>query len=125
MGRSAGPPVTSLGIQFAGGTGAGASKRSSVPFITEYQRALAQARFQCSMSRRGNCLDNAVTESFMATMKHELFHRTHWFGPYEAEQTIAQYIEGFYNIHRRHSAIGKISPAEFERRHRQEVGDAA
>ena len=77
------------------------------------------------MSRRGNCLDNAVTESFMATMKHELFHRTHWFGPYEAEQTIAQYIEGFYNIHRRHSAIGKISPAEFERRHRQEVGDAA
>jgi putative transposase len=67
------------------------------------------------MSRRGNCYDNAVMESFFSTVKSELADRFPSFG--EAKMELFDYIEVFYNQRRRHSTLGQISPAAFERRH--------
>ena len=67
----------------------------------------------CSMSRRGNCYDNAVMESFFSTVKSELHDRFDSCG--EAKMELFDYIEVFYNQRRRHSTLGKISPARFER----------
>jgi putative transposase len=67
----------------------------------------------CSMSRRGNCHDNAVMESFFSTIKFELGE---WFGSNgEAKMELFGYIEVFYNQRRRHTTIGQISPAIYER----------
>ena len=66
------------------------------------------------MSRRGNCYDNAVMESFFSTVKSELADRFASFG--EAKMELFDYIEVFYNQRRRHSTLGQISPAAFERR---------
>jgi putative transposase len=68
----------------------------------------------CSMSRRGNCYDNAVMESFFSTVKSELADRFDGFG--EAKMELFDYLEVFYNQRRRHSTLGQISPASFERR---------
>ena len=67
----------------------------------------------CSMSRRGNCYDNAVVESWFKTLKAELGSRFDNHG--HAKEEVFDYIEVFYNQQRRHSAIGYISPAEYER----------
>ena len=68
------------------------------------------------MSRRGNCYDNAVMESWFSTVKHELGEYLESCG--EAKMALFDYIEVFYNQRRRHSTLGQISPAEFERRMR-------
>jgi putative transposase len=68
-----------------------------------------------SMSRRGNCWDNAVAESFFATLKKELIHRQSWLSKSQTIAAVSDYIADFYNRRRRHSAIGFISPAEYER----------
>lgn len=80
----------------------------------DYQKRLAAHGITCSMSRRGNCHDNAVMESFFSTVKSELADRFPSFG--EAKMEIFDYIEVFYNQRRRHSTLGQISPAAFERR---------
>ena len=80
----------------------------------DYQKKLAAHGITCSMSRRGNCHDNAVMESFFSTVKSELAERFPSFG--EAKMEIFDYIEVFYNQRRRHSTLGQISPAAFERR---------
>ena len=67
-----------------------------------------------SMSRAGNCFDNAPMESFFATLKTELVHRQSFRTRREAHAAIVDYIEGFYNPLRRHSALGYRSPVEFE-----------
>jgi transposase InsO family protein len=67
----------------------------------------------CSMSRRGNCYDNAVMESFFSTVKSELGERFDSNG--DAEMALADYIEVFYNQKRCHSSAGRMSPAAFER----------
>jgi putative transposase len=85
------------------------------PYASEdYQGVLAGRGITCSMSRRGNCYDNAVMESFFSTVKSELDDRFDSCG--EAKMELFDYIEVFYNQRRRHSTIGQISPAEFERR---------
>jgi transposase InsO family protein len=66
------------------------------------------------MSRRGNCYDNAVMESFFSTVKSELGERFDSNG--EAKMELFDYIEVFYNQRRRHSSVGRISPAAFERK---------
>lgn len=81
---------------------------------TEYRAELAQRGITCSMSRRGNCWDNAVAESFFATLKTELVHRHEFATHAEARRAIADYIESFYNAERRHSALGYVSPIAFE-----------
>ena len=68
-----------------------------------------------SMSRKGDCWDNAIAESFFATIKKELIHRRTWETRSEAKQVIPDWIESFYNRRRRHSAIGGVSPVEYER----------
>jgi putative transposase len=80
----------------------------------DYQTLLDTHGLTCSMSRRGNCYDNAVMESFFSTMKSELGE--HFDSHGEAKMQLFDYIEVFYNQRRRHSTLGQISPAAFERR---------
>ena len=72
------------------------------------------------MSRKGNCWDNAVAESFFATLKTELVHDANWSTRAEARSAIFEYLEIFYNRRRRHSSIGYVSPEEFELKYEHE-----
>ena len=84
-------------------------------YASEDYQALLDARgIVCSMSRRGNCYDNAVMESFFSTVKSELGE--HFDSHGDAKMELFDYIEVFYNQRRRHSTLGQISPAAFERR---------
>ena len=67
------------------------------------------------MGSRGDCFDNAVAESFFATLKKELIRRQPWPTRAELRQAVFEYIELFYNATRRHSTLGFLSPAEYER----------
>jgi putative transposase len=80
----------------------------------DYQRLLDAHAITCSMSRRGNCYDNAVMEAFFSSLKTELADRFESCGV--AKMELFDYIEVFYNQRRRHSTIGYVSPAAFERR---------
>jgi transposase InsO family protein len=80
----------------------------------DYQRLLGEHGVSCSMSRKGNCWDNACVESFFGTLKKELVHDRRYLTREEAKQDIFEYIEVFYNRQRRHSTLGYRSPAEFE-----------
>jgi transposase InsO family protein len=97
------------------------SDRGSQYASHEYQQLLAAHGLLCSMSRKGNCWDNAVAESFFATLKVELSYRSHWRSRTQARSEVFEYIEVFYNRQRRHSALGYLSPDEFEVRHRVSV----
>ena len=79
-----------------------------------YQALLAEHGILASMSRVGECWDNAVAESFFATLKCERLHRRAYRTQEEARHDIAQYIEAWYNPRRRHSALGYLSPQEYE-----------
>jgi transposase InsO family protein len=92
------------------------SDRGAQYACDEYQRALADAEIACSMSRKGNCWDNAVVESFFATLKQELVNRCNFADHDAARAALFRYIEAFYNRRRLHSALGYVSPAEYERR---------
>jgi putative transposase len=81
----------------------------------DYRRALEENGITCSMSRRGNCLDNAAMESWFSTLKSELGER--FATPAEAKYELFDYIEVFYNQKRRHSTLGYLSPAEYEQRY--------
>lgn len=80
-----------------------------------YQTALAAAGVICSMSGAGRCYDNAAMESFFHTLKTELVHDERYRGREQAHRSIFEYIEFFYNRHRRHSALGYATPEQFER----------
>lgn len=90
------------------------SDRGSQYASDDYQRMLRCHGIRCSMSRKGNCWDNAPMESFFATLKKELIHLEQYETREAARQSIFEYIEIFYNRVRRHSALGYKSPAEFE-----------
>lgn len=91
------------------------SDRGSQYAAQDYQQQLTVWGIQCSMSRPGNCWDNAVVESFFASLKTELIYRRRFRTRQEAQTAIFAYIEGFYNQRRRHSTLGYLSPVEFER----------
>ena len=95
------------------------SDRGSQYASGDYQRALARHGIVCSMSRRGDCWDNAVAESFFATVKVELVHDAAWATRAAARTELFDYLELFYNGQRRHSALGYLSPRAFERRREQ------
>ena len=87
------------------------------PYASEdYMNVLTGRGIECSMSRRGNCHDNAAMEAFFSTLKFEVGERFETAG--HAKRELFDFIELFYNQKRRHSTIGQISPAEFERRAR-------
>ena len=90
------------------------SDRGSQYAATAYQQQLRAAGISGSMSRRGNCWDNACVESFFGTLKRELIHHRQYQTREEAKQEIFEYLEVFYNRQRRHSTLGYRSPAEFE-----------
>lgn len=80
----------------------------------EYRNLLDAHGARCSMSAAGNCYDNAVAESFFATLKKELVHGCAFETRSEAYDAISDYIENYYNARRRHSAAGNQSPINFE-----------
>ncbi|WP_425430996.1 IS3 family transposase [Donghicola tyrosinivorans] len=82
----------------------------------EYQKILRQHDFKVSMSGKGNCWDNAITETFFKTLKAELIWRQTWQTRRQAEVAAFNYINGFYNPRRKHSALGYKSPLAFERK---------
>lgn len=79
-----------------------------------YQAVLKHNKITCSMSRKGNCWDNAPMESFFATLKKELVNREQYLTRSQARQSLFEYIETFYNRVRRHSTLGYQSPVNFE-----------
>jgi transposase InsO family protein len=80
----------------------------------DYQELLTQHGSRCSMSRAGNCYDNAVMESFWGTLKTELVYQTRFATREQAKRALFEYVEVFYNRVRRHSSLGYVSPEAFE-----------
>ena len=90
------------------------SDRGSQYCSHAFQSALRRNGIDCSMSRKGNCWDNAVAESFFATLKKELVHQCEYADQEAARASIFEYIEVFYNRVRRHSSLDGMSPEQFE-----------
>ena len=90
------------------------SDRGSQYASAAYRQRLAQAGVVPSMSRKGNCYDNAAMESFWSSLKRELIHRCHFTTRAEARASIFEWIEVFYNRERLHSTLGFKSPVDFE-----------
>ena len=101
------------------------SDRGSQYASHAYQQELAALGMVPSMSRKGNCWDNVVAESFFGTIKTELLDRRPWTTRGGAKRAIAEYIELFYNAQRLHSHLGYVSPAEYERASAREAALAA
>lgn len=91
------------------------SDRGSQYASDDYQALLTKYQIQGSMSRAGNCYDNAPIESFFGTLKTELVHQRHYATRAEAQTDIFEYLEVFYNRFRRHSALDNLCPAVFEK----------
>ena len=101
------------------------SDRGSQYAAKAYRRALAAHGVECSMSRKGDCWDNAVAESFFATLKVEFVHESVFRTRAQAQSEIFEYIELFYNRVRRHSSLGYLSPVDYECRHSAGLSAAA
>jgi len=99
------------------------SDRGSQYASNDYQAALQEVGVVCSMSRKGNCWDNAVAESFFATLKTELIYLRRFATRAEAREAIFDFIELFYNRERRHSSLGYATPLEYEMKFDQEKRD--
>ena len=97
------------------------SDRGSTYASEDYQDRLTAHGITCSMSRTGDCYDNAVMEAFFSTLKTELADSFTSHGL--AKRELFDYIEAFYNTRRRHSTLDYVSPAEFERRFRSDCGN--
>ncbi len=93
------------------------SDRGSQYTSRDYQSVLEQAGARYSMSRKGNCWDNAVAESFFHSLKTERIRHRHYRTRDDAYTDIHDYIERFYNQIRRHSTLGNISPVMYELKH--------
>lgn len=81
--------------------------------VDDYRKLVAQFGMQASMSRKGNCYDDAPKESFLGSMKNEVIHHQSYTTRANAGAAIKEYIENFYNRQRRHSRLGYESPAQF------------
>jgi transposase InsO family protein len=92
------------------------SDRGSQYAADLFQKVIRRFKFRPSMSRKGDCWDNAPTESFFATLKKELIRNAIYITREAAMTAIFRYIEGYYNTRRAHSTLGYDSPAQFEKR---------
>ncbi len=90
------------------------SDRGSQYTSDAYRSLLAQAHVTVSMSRTGNCYENAVTESFFSPLKGECVERASFQTRGQARQVIFEYVEAFYNRVRRHCSLGYVSPVTYE-----------
>ena len=97
------------------------SDRGSQYASMNFQRLLGAFGITCSMSRKGDCWDNAVLESFFASLKTECVYQLELTTREQARLELFDYMEVFYNRERLHSSLGYISPAEFEHRHRKQM----
>jgi len=97
------------------------SDRGSQYTSQAYQACLEQSGIQASMSRKGNCWDNAVMESFFGTVKEECVGSTIYSSHDEARLELFTYIEVYYNRVRRHSTLGYVSPLKYEQKGKQEI----
>ncbi len=95
------------------------SDRGSQYASGRFQALLSEHGYVCSMSRKGNCWDNAPAESFFHTLKTELIHHRRFETREQAKQEIFEYIEVFYNRQRKHSTLGYRTPVEFDQLHRK------
>jgi len=93
------------------------SDRGSWYCAHDYQQILCQFGMIASMSRKGDCWDNAPMESFWGTLKNELVHHRQFRTRQQAIQEIAEYIEVFYNRQRKQARLGYLSPAAFTQRY--------
>lgn len=91
------------------------SDRGSTHTAGDYRDLLAAHGIECSMSRKGDCWDNSVAESFFATLKKDLVHRTRFATREQAGSAIFEYIEVFYNRKRLHSTLEQKSPQQYRR----------
>jgi len=96
------------------------SDRGSQYCAADYRKALKRHGIGVSMSRRGDCYDNAPMESFWGSLKSELVNHKRWSTRDEVKSAVVEYIEIFYNRQRRHSALGYLAPAVFARKHEME-----
>lgn len=90
------------------------SDQGSTYASSDYQQQLSDHTLRCSMSRKGECLDNAVAESFFGSLKNELVYHEDYKTRAEARQSIFEYIEVFYNRKRRHAFLNYMTPVEYE-----------
>ena len=81
---------------------------------SDFQKVLKKHKYVQSMSRKGDCWDNAVAESFFGIIKSELIHQERFKGPQDTLRAIFEYIEIYYNRKRKHSTLGYKTPAQFE-----------
>ena len=86
------------------------SDKGSTYASGEYQQQLKKYHFVCSMSRKGECLDNAVAESFFGSLKNELVYNEDYKSRAQAKQSVFEYIEVFYNKKRRHAFLDYMTP---------------
>ncbi len=101
------------------------SDRGSQYASNEYQNLLKLSDADCSMSRKGNCYDNAVVESFFATLKRERVYQRQYRTRIEAQQDIFQYIEVWYNRKQKHSTLGYRSPEQYEQHYQYQLANCA
>ena len=95
------------------------SDRGSQYASDAYREVLNTHGIECSMSRKADCWDYAVPESFFATIKKEMIYQQQWSTYYEVRLAITDYIEVFYNRQRLHSYLDYLSPADYERQYEQ------
>ena len=93
------------------------SRRGSQYASRAYRECLANAGMVASMSRKSDCWDNALAESFFGTLKQELVPSTPWKSLADARRTVSHYIHHYDNTVRRHSTIGLVAPADYEADH--------
>lgn len=93
------------------------SDQGSTYASSDYQKQLRANALRCSMSRKGECLDNAVAESFFGSLKNELVYHEDYKTRREARQSIFEYVEVFYNRQRRHAFLDYVTPVEYEERY--------
>lgn len=87
----------------------------------EFRQVLKAFKIVQSMSRKGDCWDNSVAESFFATIKRELIDRHSWISKLQVKEAIVEWIDCFYNRQRRHSSAGNMSPVDYENLTNQRV----
>ena len=93
------------------------SDQGSTYASSRYQQQLRLSNLRCSMGRKGECLDNAVAESFFGTLKNELVYHEDYKTRSQAKQSVFEYIEIFYNRQRRHAFLNYLTPVEFENKY--------